>query len=153
MRTASSPPSPTEVTLADPPAPPPDIHHLSSKFLRRLFRDLFDRVGFAWDYNYDWCSFELKKQIETPTLQIKIEKRGDEINDLAPKDERMKFKDCVEEGEIGICIPGFNVRASLHGSENVPEDSFIESDISMSPSPKEANLNLKQFANKKLELW
>jgi hypothetical protein len=52
------------------------------KFMRRLFRDLFDRVGFSWDYNFDWCNFELKKQIETPNLQIKIEKKGDEINDF-----------------------------------------------------------------------
>jgi hypothetical protein len=40
----------------------------------------------------------------------------------------------------------------LNGSENVPEDSFIESDISMANSNNE-NKNLRQFANRKLELW
>jgi hypothetical protein len=30
-----------------------------------------------WDFQYDWCSFDVKKQIETPSIKIKIEKKGD----------------------------------------------------------------------------
>ena len=69
------------------------------KFLRRLFRELFDRVGFVWDYNYDWCNFEIKKQIETPSLQIKIERKGEEISDMnaePSRAEKMEFNDCIE---------------------------------------------------------
>lgn len=65
----------------------------------------------------------------------------------------MEFNDCVDEGEIGVSIMGSNSRVSQNGSENVPEDSFIESDMGLSSNQEESNLNLKQFAHKKLDIW
>ena len=48
---------------------------------------------------------------------------------------------------------GSNLRLSHNGSENVPQDSFIESDMGLSSNQEESNLNLKQFAHKKRDIW
>lgn len=43
----------------------------------------------------------------------------------------MQFSDCIDEGEIGLKLMTAS-RVGGNGSENVPEDSFIESDLNQS---------------------
>jgi hypothetical protein len=54
----------------------------------------------------------------------------------------------VDEADIGLRVmQDSNLQISLNGSENVPEDSFIESDISIIKNKNESNP--KQFDNKR----
>lgn len=107
-----------------------------------MFRELFDRVGYTWDFNYDWCNFQIKKQIQTPTLTIKIEKKGDQIEetDNNKEDGPVQFDDCVDEDDIGIRVGNISGFRNCNGSENAPEDSIMEEEVS--------NLNLAA-SNKK----
>lgn len=41
-------------------------------FLRKLFSDLFDRLGYERDYEYDWCRFGNKIKYENGSLSITI---------------------------------------------------------------------------------
>lgn len=89
------------------------------KYLRKMFRDLFDRIGYSWDYCYDWCNFEIQKCIQTQSLSIKIEKRGEDIpeSELQKTSSRniplpkVEFEDCIEEKEIDV-----NVITDYNGS-------------------------------------
>jgi len=49
------------------------------RFLRKIFRDLFDRLGYANDYAYDWCNFNERKKFDSLACTLLIEKDGDEI--------------------------------------------------------------------------
>lgn len=76
-------------------------------FLRRMFRDLFERIGFQLDFQYDWTEFEESIEYETHKIQLEILKKGEEIpagelaeannKSVAPK---MEFDDCVEVEDI-----------------------------------------------------
>ena len=39
----------------------PDYNHL-----RRMFKDLFNRMGYEYDYNYDWTLIEKKARKRVP---------------------------------------------------------------------------------------
>ena len=34
-------------------------------YLRRMFKDLFNRMGYEYDYNYDWTILERKNRKKT----------------------------------------------------------------------------------------
>jgi hypothetical protein len=65
----------------------PDYH-----FLRKLFRDLAERIGLAIDYKYDWCTLPARKQLDINSLTLVIEKEGEEIVPLErePRDRVME---------------------------------------------------------------
>jgi hypothetical protein len=109
-------------------------------FLRRMFRDLFERIGFELDFQYDWTEFEESIEYETHKIQLEILKKGEDIpagelveannKSVAPK---MEFDDCVEVEDIELDMGS--------GQENVPEDLLEVSDTNF----------LKNFTSDKKE--
>ena len=41
-----------------------------------MFRDLFERIGFELDFQYDWTEFEDNIEYETHKIQLEILKKG-----------------------------------------------------------------------------
>lgn len=89
------------------------------RFLRKLFRDLAERIGLPIDYRYDWTLLPARKQIATNTLSLFVEKEGEEIAVV-----EKEGGDRVREEDVRVEL--LNSRCS--GSENVPEESMYESE-------------------------
>lgn len=49
----------------------PDYNHL-----RRMFKDLFNRMGYEFDYNYDWTLLEKKSRKKVPTSRRPMPEGG-----------------------------------------------------------------------------
>lgn len=93
------------------------------KYLRKLFRDLFERVGLCWDHEYDWCNFKAKKQVDTINLTVSIEAKGDEIADINMRQSNKKI-DLINESDINLNLESRNEDLLNNGIQNVPEDSL-----------------------------
>lgn len=76
-----------------------------------MFRDLFERIGFELDFQYDWTEFEENIEYQTHKIQLEILKKGEEIpvgelleannKSVAPK---MEFDDCIEAEDIEVDV-------------------------------------------------
>ena len=60
--------------------------------MRKMFKDLMERIGFTYDYNYDWVSLNEQKQFDTNNLRIIIQKEGEEIPYYEFKNKEKKKK-------------------------------------------------------------
>ena len=51
------------------------------KFIKNLFSDLFNNLGFEFDYNYDWCQISASYGKNT-NVEIKVHNGNQKENNL-----------------------------------------------------------------------